>query len=258
MKYFFFLFLFLHLSCQTSSKKTLNQKTAYHVQAAKGYLLQCLYPQALKEMKSALKLEPKSYIVNDGIGVVYFLMNQYKAAGGAFLKAVSLEPNYTEARVNLAQTFIQTNQWRRALTQLNKAQKDLTYTNPSKVQLVLGRVYFHQNKLDLAEKHLKTSFHIAPKNCSSYFYLGRVYFERKKYKKAIEQFQQVRKCEKGQKISSRRCGAKMMDHYYFQALSESSLGRVESAKRNLKFFIKKAVSGNPYLAPAEKFLEQLR
>ena len=257
MKYFFFFFLFLHLSCGTSSKKNLNQKTAYHIQAAKGYLLQCLYPQALKEMKSALTLEPKSYIVNDGIGVVYFLMEQYKTARGFFLEAISMEPHYTEARVNLAQTLIKTGQLTRALTQLKKAQEDLTYTNPSKVQFVLGRVYFHQNKLDLAEKHLKTSFHIAPQNCSSHFYLGRVYFEKKKYKKAIEQFQQVRKCKKNKKISPSRCEAKMADHYYFQALSEVPIGQIKSARRNLKLFIKKAANQNPYMVRAEKFLKQL-
>ena len=141
--------VFFLLSCQTTPQKDrpISQKAVYYIQIVRGHLINCMYPQALVEMKKAFSLEPDHYIINDKIGAVYFFMKQYDQAETYFSKALSLQPLYTESRVNLAHTLIKKRKWNQALQLLKKAEEDLTYGNPSEVYFAIGEVYYHQKKI---------------------------------------------------------------------------------------------------------------
>lgn len=223
---------------------------------AAGHITKCLYPQALFNMKKALSFEPHSYIVNDAIGVVYFGMKQYDQALFYFKKSTQLKPEYTEAQVHLAQTLMQQKKWKEALNHLETALQDLTYINPSKVHASMGEIYFNQKKYNTAKKHLTTSLQIRDENCSNFLYLGRIYAIQQLHKKAIHQFEKVRKCRKIVKKQT-SCEKEKMDEYYFQAVSEIKIGRKNNAVKNLKLFIRKNENSNPYYTIAQNLLKNL-
>lgn len=252
--------VFFLLSCQTAFKKDtpISQKAVYYVQIVRGHLINCLYPQALVEMKKAFFLEPDHYIINDKLGAVYFFMKQYDQAEFYFSKALSLKPRYTEARVNLAHTLIKKRKWDQALLHLKKAEEDLTYGNPSEVYFAAGEVYYHQKKYNLAQKYLKSALDVNFKNCFVSFYLGRIDFDQKKYKSAIQKFKQMNQCRKKTRQNQTCRDRSIVDQYYFQGVSEIKIKNKKNGVRSLNLFIKKAKSDNILLDRAKNLLKRAK
>ena len=256
MKYFYSLIYLFVVSCQSAVVD--NEKiTTNHIKMIRSYLSQCLHPQALLEVKKALSLDSNSYIINNVAGVVYFSMKQYDKAQEHFIKSVKQKPDYTEAQVNLAQTLVEKKDFKSALSYLKKAEKDLTYINPSKVHSRIGEIYYYQKKYPLSKKHLTTAAQVNSRNCSAPYYLGRMYYDQKKYKTAILQFNKMKTCQKDfEKIHS-GCQKPTVDHYYYQAKSEIKIKRLKSAKKNLRLFVEKSDDSHVYWETAQKLLEDL-
>ena len=257
MKYFYSLLYIFILSCQSTSKDT-EKMTINHVKMIRSYLAQCLHPQALLEIKKALSLDSNSYIINNVAGVVYFSMKQYDQAVSHFVRSIKLNPKYTEAQVNLAQTLIEKKKYKKALFYLKKAEKDLTYVNPSKVHSRIGEIYYYQKNYSLAEQYLKTSAQVNSKNCSAPYYLGRMYYDQGVYKQAVKQFNKMKLCQKDFVKIHSSCQKPTIDHYYYQAKSEIKLKQFKKAVKNLQLFIEKSDGSHTYLKPARKLLEGLQ
>ncbi len=256
MKYFHYLIYLFILSCQSAPVDD-EKITTNHVKMVRSYLSQCLYPQALLEIKKALSLDLESYIINNVAGVVYFSMKQYDKAQAHFIKSTKQKPDYTEAQVNLAQTLIEKKDFKTALSYLKNAEKDLTYVNPSKVHSRIGEIYYYQKKYFLSKKYLMTAAQVDSKNCSAPYYLGKMYYDREKYKLAIAQFNQMKICQKDFKKIHSDCQKPTIDHYYYQAKSEIKIKDFRKAKKNLQLFIEKSNGNHIYLNKAQKLLEGL-
>ena len=244
------------MACQSvpvdSEKITIN-----HIKMVRSYLSQCLYPQALLEIKKALSLDSNSYIINNVAGVVYFSMKQYNQAEAHFIRSIEAKPDYTEAQVNLAQTLIERKKYHKALSYLKKAEKDLTYINPSKVHSRIGEIYYYQKKYFLSKKYLTTAAQVDSKNCSAPYYLGQMYYDQGEYKAAIKQFDKMKVCQKDFVKIHSSCQKPTIDHYYYQARSEIKIKQFRQAKKNLQLFIEKSDGNHIYLTPAQKLLEGL-
>jgi len=114
LRYTYSLICFFILACQSVSVD--NEKiTTNHIDIVRSYLSQCLYPQSLFEIKKALSLDPDSYIINNVAGGVYFSIKKYDQPQAHFMKSIEEKPDYTEEKVNLAQTLIERKKYRKAL-----------------------------------------------------------------------------------------------------------------------------------------------
>ena len=216
-----------------------------------------MYPQALAEMKKALSLQPDHYIINDKIGMVYFFMKQYDLAERHFLKALKQHEDYTEARVNLAHTFIKKKKWSSALKELKKAEEDLTYHNPAEVYFAIGEVYFNQKKYSKAHRYLNSSLDIDSQSCDIPFYLGRIAFNQKKYKQAFQTFEKTTSCLKKIK-PNKKCGQSPLDNLeYFQGVSAIQTKQTKKGIRHLQKFIKTAPRNNVFLTKANNWLRRV-
>ena len=256
MKYFYYFIYIFILACQSTPEDD-EKITTNHIKIVRSYLSQCLYPQALFEIKKALSLDPDSYIINNVAGVVYFSMKQYDQAQAHFTKSIEGKPDYTEAQVNLAQTLIERKRYKKALSYLKNAEKDLTYINPSKVHSRIGEIYYYQKNYFLSKKYLMTAAQVDKKNCSAPYYLGRIHYDQGAYKPAIEQFNEMKVCQKDFVKIHSACQKPKIDHYYYQARSEIKIKQFRAAKKNLKLFVEKSNKDNPLLAEAKILLEGL-
>ena len=253
LSYFFFLAL---LSCQTSGDiEERKKKTHYYLQIAQSRLAQCLYPPALAAAKKALKLKPNSYEINNIVGIVYFSMKRYNLAQKHFERSVDLEKVYTEARVNLAQTLIEQNKLKKALTYLKTAENDLTYSFPVKIHTRIGEIYYKQKKYNQAQRYLIAATQLPSKDCSPDYYLGRLYHKQKSYSKSAKHFRIFISCYNKNK-PKKVCSPKI-DQYYFLAQSEFYLKRYTKSKKNVSLFIKKAEGRHKLLGKANKLLKDI-
>jgi len=79
------------------------------------------YADALKNLVSALELEPHNPIVYNNLGVCYFSLDQFESALQSYLRAISLDPSYFEAHNNLGNALVKLFQHEEALKSYDQA-----------------------------------------------------------------------------------------------------------------------------------------
>jgi Tfp pilus assembly protein PilF len=109
-----------------------------------------------------------------------------------FEKAVSIAKDYGEGWANRGAVALQLEEFDRALEHLEKALGfPARLENVALTRSNLGWAYFQKNDLVNAAMHLRQSLQFQPGMCVSTYRLGRVYFARKEWQKALEKFQAV-------------------------------------------------------------------
>jgi type IV pilus assembly protein PilF len=115
-----------------------------------------------------------------------------KNADQHFGRAVEINPEFGEGWADRGAVALQLEDYDRALQHLEKA---LGF--PSQLENValtrsnLGWAHFQKKNDVEAAKHLRQSLQFQPGMCVSTYRLGRVYFARKEWQKALERFQAV-------------------------------------------------------------------
>ena len=106
-----------------------------------------------------------------------------------FEKAVKVDPDFSEARYNLAVVYIKQKKSKEALQQLtawiNLKPKD------SKGYLLRSRLRMEDSQLDKAIQDLQQATNIDSQNYEIWQWLGKIYYRQGQYLKAIQAFNRV-------------------------------------------------------------------
>jgi tetratricopeptide (TPR) repeat protein len=94
--------------------------------------------EAIKTFEQGLQSEPKNTVLLNAIGSVYCLKDNTQKAEGYFLKALSVDPQFTPARKNLAITYFNSGKYDLAKTQFEKLSQ--SPANGSLASLFLGMI----------------------------------------------------------------------------------------------------------------------
>lgn len=254
MKYFFILFLLCYglLSCQTRTKHI--QQSEYYHKIAIGLINDCNHPRALSHLLKAVRLNPKDFLIRHTLGVIYYTMSEYDKAAMEFKQALRINPQLTEARVNLARIYIDQGKLKQALREIQKAEKDLTYSDYLKVVGLKGLAYYKQANYKEAKNWLTEAFSLPNgQNCFVYLNLGRAEMALKNLNRAEELFKkslQICRREKPQ------CKEAAYEEYFSLAELYFKKRNKKRAKYYLKLFLKKRKKG-PDVERARKLLKQL-
>jgi superkiller protein 3 len=109
-----------------------------------------------------------------------------------FEKALRLEPNNVQLRLNLAQSLIKNGQRERAVKMCQALLDDQTITaDPAKAGILsrIGLIFMEGNRLEQALKVLLDSVAMDDSNADTWNNLGVVYYRRKDYPKALEAYE---------------------------------------------------------------------
>lgn len=178
------------------------------------------YPNALKSLLEAEKLDDTNAIVQNNLGLTYFMRERYDLSQKHFLKAITLNPNYSDARSNLARTYIEVLKFAEAEKELSIVLNDLTYSGFGKAHINLGLSKFNQKQYQAAAKNFAKAIEIDPENCPANSYYGRSLFELKDYEKATRALDRA--------ISY--CQKQLYDEpHYFSAVAYYRLGEKEKS-----------------------------
>jgi tetratricopeptide (TPR) repeat protein len=181
---------------------------------------------ALKEMKSAVALDPQSAAAHQLLGQAYLLQGSYELLSEAraeLVQAIALDPNLVWARFYLARIYLDLNQPRKAKEQLEAAlairpnvphllsllgethrllgAPDLAIAQNRKAlaadpsffiaHYYLGLAYLDLKNDDDAIRELEESAKSGFPAAEIYLTLGKVYFQKRQVERAIEQFQKA-------------------------------------------------------------------
>ena len=195
------------------------KRSANRVELAKDLLQRGQLEQAESEAKKAIDYDGSNVEAHNVLGLVDYMraMQNHRlleiddcltgvdaealraelddfltSADRHFGKAVDIKPEYGEAWANRGSVALLLEDYEPSAVDLERA---LAYPhaliNIGLTRANLGWAYFHQRRHAKAAKELRQAEQFNPGMCVAKYRLGRVYFARKEWNKALEQFQAV-------------------------------------------------------------------
>ncbi|MES2964790.1 MAG: tetratricopeptide repeat protein [Bdellovibrionota bacterium] len=239
------LLCFSMTSCQTTKNK---EESVFRMRNGTALLQQGHYPEALRELLHAEKLDPQNAAIQNNLGLAYFLRDKYDMAGKHLVRAIDLKPDYSEARNNYARVLIEQGKYAQAINELEKVIKDLTYTEPSRAWVNMGLARFRQKNYSGAKKNFADAIKLNREDCLAHTLYGRSLFEMGDFVQAAPALDNaVVVC----RIS------KFDEPHYFSGLTYYKLGRTSDAVSRMEEVIN-LYPGSRYAKKAESLLQIMR
>lgn len=236
------------LSCSHAPESSDKNKAQLHLQAGTTYLMQGGYPQALRELLVAERLDPDNPIIQNNLGLAYLVREKIDEAEKRFLKSLSLKNDYTDARNNLGRLYMNVGLHDKAIQELEIAVADLTYEQPEKSWANLGQAYFMAGQYLKAKEAFQQSLKDRHDSCYTMNFYGRTLFELKNYKSAAESLDQaIKLCEK----------SNFDEPHFYSALSFYKLGKIEQARARFNEILQ-LYPKSRYVQKAKEILEIIR
>ncbi len=151
--------------------------------------------QAITQFKKAVaknKWDAKNW---HGLGLGYFAAGAYPQSEEAFLKAVDLDPEYSQAKMNLGSLYLEMERWDDAVTWLSEALADPEYQQPARARHNLAWAYYNQGSYAPARESYREVLRRFPRFCPSLLGLGRVDEAEGRLDDALVRFQQAHECD---------------------------------------------------------------
>ena len=245
VSFLIFISLFF-LSCVSHEKQM--KKAELHHQMALSLMKKCQYPSALSELNKALKLRKEDPVFHHSIALLYFQFKKYGKSVKHLNEALKLNPGFTDARVHLGRSLIETGKWSQGLKELQKSKEDLTYRYSENIHAHIGLMYYKKKNFSLAEKHLSVARTVKKEDCFTALYHAKSLYFQGQFKKALAILEPSKHwCEKNLPL----CSDPSFDSYFFAALAYNKTGQRQKAFLNLQIFLNKA-KNSEYMDEAKK------
>lgn len=224
-----------------------NERAALHLQMAVSLMSNNKLPEALSELNVAEQLTPSNPEIQSYMGIVYQLRNRPLEAEKRFLRALELEPKYTDVRTNLARLYIDNNRVKDALKQIAIVENDLTYPAPEKALLLKGMAYHKMGDFKKAEPVLIQSYQTQRESCLGSYFLGRTYYDQKKLRDAAQVLDQaIANCK----------NSKFEEPLFYASMSHYELGDKSQARARAEELVAKYPK-SPLVSKANALLKML-
>lgn len=170
-----------------------RKQASYHYQMGLSYLGENNVTGALVEFTQAEKIDPDNHELMNYLGLVYYRKNKLEISEKKYLRAIALKPDYSDARNNLAVTYLEMKRWDDAIYQLKLVIEDIFYQNQAAAGINLALAYYGKGEFQQSLAILRPLAGNNPTDPRIRFTMGRVYYAMEKmdlavgeYRKAIE------------------------------------------------------------------------
>jgi type IV pilus assembly protein PilF len=243
------LVVLLAFACLTSCATKQNHEEAeLRLRLGTSLLEQGNLPNALRELLTAEKLDPKNEIVQNNLGLIYFLRNHVDLALPHLKKAIELKPQFSEGRNNYARLLIEVARYDEAIAELQIVLRDLTYDQPSKAWVNLGLAYFRKGDYGQARSKLAEGLKLERTNCLGQILYGRSALELGDFASASKTLDHAVVLCQGSNIDEAK---------YYSGLSYYKLGRSSSAIGRMEEVVKLYPEGQ-YAKKAQSLLKLMK
>lgn len=146
-------------------------------------LTQSFFDEQIRDaMVRIEKYKDNPYVFNN-VGLAFMNRGDYDEATKYFDNAITLEPKFRPALLNLAKTLFMQKDFSKAIEIYNKLNE--YYPEDTKVLVNLAHAYFNKKELDKAEELLLRVVRMDAKNASAYNNLGVINLFRNEINKAL-------------------------------------------------------------------------
>jgi protein O-GlcNAc transferase len=173
---FIFVFMALLQFVPGSVALARAQSKADELQLQRGvqYLEQQKYEQAVRELRQAVQVSPKSYPALYNLGLAYWNLRKLDAAFEAFQQASRLEPREPNSRYYLGRVYLAKGEAAQAIPLFEGLVQNLSSPLADE-HYQLGLAYLKAGKGEAAIDVLRKAAQLSPQNSSVHEALGRAY-----------------------------------------------------------------------------------
>ena len=126
-------------------------------------------------------------------GILAWQSQNYEQAKAAFLQAVELGPDYSDAYNNLGILYMLDKDYAKAESSFHSALKNPLYLTPEKALVNLGKVMEAKDNPDAAEQYYRQAIKYKPAFFQAYYNLGMLFYQTDRFKQATTVFDQAAK-----------------------------------------------------------------
>lgn len=170
-----------------------KKQATYHFQMGLSYLGENNITSALVEFTEAERIDPDNHELQNYLGLVYFRKSKLDISEKKYLRSIALKPDYSDARNNLAVTYLEMKKWDDAIYQLKLVSEDIFYQNQANAGINLAIAYFGKGDFKQAMETLRPLVVSFPQDPRIRYNIGKIYYATDKmdlavaeYNKAIE------------------------------------------------------------------------
>ena len=212
-----------------SSTSVNKQRAQLHLELGTSYLSRGEYPAALSELLRAEKLDSDNPIIQNHLGLAYYVRAKYDLAENHLRRSIKLNPTYTDARNNLARILMDQGKLEEARKMLTISEKDLTYLEPEKTYLNIGLLEFKKQNYPRALEQFKKSLELKRNSCTAGHFYGRTLYEMRRFDlAALALDQAVEWCQ----------ASGFEEPLYYSALTYYSLGDRDRVRARVNELVK--------------------
>lgn len=131
------------------------------------------------------------------LGLAYFATDLYPDAEAAFLKALKLRSDYSQARLNLGGLYLQMERWDDAIKNLELVVADPEYRQPARALHNLGWAHFNRGDYKAARVSFNKVLRDFRGFCPALLNLGLVDEAEGKISDALGRYKQALQCDEG-------------------------------------------------------------
>lgn len=166
------------------SKNFENQKALAAASSWRGN-----FPQALKEIEEAEKIndkDPDVYVIK---GAIYMGLKEYTLAEQNYKKALTLRPDYTSAHFNLCGLYLIQNNFDQVISECGLVVADPTYKARANAYTNIGIAYFSKGDMAKARENYEQALKLNPSFVYAHNEMGKLYMSTGRYGEAVNEFQ---------------------------------------------------------------------
>ncbi len=212
---------FALISCASKSKQVRHEQAMLHFGAGTQSLITQDYTDALTNMLKADELEPENADILTNLGMAYYFKGQTDIAVKVLKRAIGLNENQSDAKLNLASIFYKEGDVAGAEKLYKSVLSDLTYDKQARTYYNLGILEIEKRKnSDAAEKYFKAAIKEDENYCQAFQQLGLIQYGKAMYKTAADTF----------RTGTRGVCIENAPNYYYHALTLVELRQYEKAR----------------------------
>lgn len=178
----------------TACGPTLAQKkeqSAIHYRLGVVHLNERNLADSLKELTKAVEMYPSDATYHNALGLAYFAKGMNKEALASLNRALSIDRDYSEARVNKAAVYIVEQKWIEAIDESSAALKNIFYRTPEYAWFNMGWSYYNMNDLQKAIESYTKAVSSNPAYAQGWYSMGLAYEKMGDSKQAIESYEKA-------------------------------------------------------------------
>jgi type IV pilus assembly protein PilF len=168
-----------------------KDQSAIHYRLGVVHLNEKNLADALNELTKAVEIYPGDPSYHNALGLAYFAKGMNTEALASMDRALSIDHDYSEARVNKSAVYIVEQRWTEAVDEAKTAVKNIFYRTPEYAYYNMGWAYYNTGELEKAVESYSKAVAANKSYAQAWYSMGLAYEKMNKSKDAVHSYEKA-------------------------------------------------------------------